>query len=508
MTYFKRLPLHRWQRLLALFLSMMIFVIAVPTYASNTPQSDLQQLNFYIDTALSEVQAKDYKASQAAYEKFQQKWLGVEDRVKKVSPQADHDIGQQISEVKVAFSTKPPNQAKLLAALKQLKETNSKYINGGFKSNQPKKAIVSQDQKALAYSIERLNRAEVAINNNDLATAVSEIKSFQTEWLDVKGIVAIKSKDAYMAIENNITRSSGFLTRKPAYITGARRAIASLKKDLQPFATQPLKYNIFDAAVILVTEKLEALLVLVALLGLLNKIAKADKIYLISLSAAGGLAASILAAVVMEILFSHTGGNINRELLQGITGLAVAVMLFYMSFWLHTKLSIITLPEDIKDKINTVATKSGLFFAILAFFAVFKEGAEATPLYISISSSMSSTDLLTGLGFGMLSLIAIAGLILGLSLRIPMKPFFLVTSMFLYYLGFKFVGSSIHTLQIAGIVPATPAKFLPTSVALGLYPTWETTLLQLGLIIVTVVVFRRLQNNFVPQPVNSEEETV
>src|SRR4028118_1032160 len=203
MTYFKRLPLHRWQRLLALFLSMMIFVIAVPTYASNTPQSDLQQLNFYIDTALSEVQAKDYKASQAAYEKFQQKWLGVEDRVKKVSPQADHDIAKQISEVKVAFSTKPPNQAKLLAALKQLKATNSKFINGGFKSNQPKKAIVSQDQKALAYSIERLNRAEVAINNNDLATAVSEIKSFQTEWLDVKGIVAIKSKDAYMAIENN-----------------------------------------------------------------------------------------------------------------------------------------------------------------------------------------------------------------------------------------------------------------------------------------------------------------
>ncbi|AFZ15076.1 iron permease, FTR1 family [Crinalium epipsammum PCC 9333] len=510
MTYLKRLHLHRWQRLLALFLSMMIFVIAVPIYASNTPQQDLNQLNFYVDRSLSKAQAKDYKASQAAYEKFQQKWLKVEDRVKKVSPQAEQDIEKQISEVKVAFSTKPPNQAKLVAAIKNLNATNNKFINGGFKSNQPTKAIVNQDQRSLAYSIERLNRAEVALNKKDLATAVSQMKSFKTEWLDVKGIVATKSPDAYFAIENNIIRSYGFLTSKPVDITGARSAIASLKKDLQPFATEPLKYNTSDATLILLTEKLETLLVLVALLGFLKKSGNANKIYSLGLGASAGLAAAMIAAVVIEIFFSNAGGNIYRELLQGITGLAAAVMLFYTSFWLHMKSSIITGQEDIQDKINTIATNSGLFFGMLAFLAVFKEGAETTLSYINISWSMSSNDLLTGLGFGLLSLIAIAALILVVGLRLPTKLFFPLTSLLIFYLGFKFVGSGIHALQVADILPVSPANFLPVFNALSLYSTWETTLSQLVLIAIAiaVVMYTRFQNNRVTKEIPSEQQTV
>jgi high-affinity iron transporter len=507
MTYFKRLHLHRWQRLLALFLSMMIFVIAVPTYASNTPQRDLNQLNVYIDKALSKAQAKDYKASKAAYEKFQQKWVGVGIRVEKVSYQAEQEIEKQIEEVKVTFATKPPNQAKLVAALKQLKATNSKFINGKFKPNQKTKAIINPDQRSLAYSIERLNRAEVALNKNNLANAVLQIKSFQTEWLDVKGIVAIKSKDAYVAIENNIIRSYGFLTNKPVEIAGARNAIASLKKDLRPFATEPLKYTTFDAVVILITEKLEAVIVLVALLGFLSKSGNGNKSYSLWLGASSGLAVSMIAVVVLEILIPTANGNINREFLQGITGLAAAVMIFCISFWVFTKSSLITWQGEIKEQINTTAANSAFFLGILAFLAVCKQGAESTLLYINISSSINNTDLWTGVGLGVLSLIAIAALILGLGLRIPLKPFFLITSMLLYYLGFKFVGSSIHALQIAGILPVTPTNFLPASVYLGLYPTWETTVPQLALIVlaVVVVVFARLQNNFVPQPVNSEE---
>ncbi|HEY9875011.1 MAG TPA: hypothetical protein V6D12_16355, partial [Candidatus Obscuribacterales bacterium] len=87
------------------------------------------------------------------------------------------------------------------------------------------------------------------------------------------------------------------------------------------------------------------------------------------------------------------------------------------------------------------------------------------------------------------------------------KPFFLITSILIYYLGFKFVGSGIHALQVAGILPATPVNFLPSSGTLGLYPTWETTLPQIALlaIAVAVVVYTRLQNSSALQEVKSEE---
>ncbi len=70
----------------------------------------------------------------------------------------------------------------------------------------------------------------------------------------------------------------------------------------------------------------------------------------------------------------------------------------------------------------------------------------------------------------------------------------LLSGYLIYYLGFKFVGAGIHSLQVAGILPATTANFLPASDGLGLYPTWETTLPQLALLVaaVAIVIYTRL----------------
>lgn len=511
MTYFKRLHLYRWQRLLALFLSLMIFVIAVPSFANNTAQRNLQELNFYVERALNKAQAKDYKASLAAYDKFREKWTKVEDRVKQVSRYSEQDIEKRMGEVKVAFSTQPPNQAKLVAALKQLKATNTTFIKGEYKPNPPAKPAVNNEQLVLAYSMERLNRAEVALNKKDLATATKEIQSFQKEWLEVESVVATKSQDVAVDVENNMAKADGFLVATPADIIGSRRAIASLKKDLQPFATKPLKYNTFDATAILVREGIEALLVLVALLGFLNRSGNGDKSYSVGLGASAGLVAAIITVVVIQILFPNAAGNINRELLVGVTGLATAVMLVYISFWLHIKSSLMPWREHINEKFNTrLVPNNGFFLAILAFFTFYTEGAEITPLYISISSSLSTPDLVTGLGLGMLSLIAIAALILGVGLRLPSKLFFLLTSLLIFYLGFKFVGSRIHALQVAEVLPVTPANFLPVFNNLSLYSTWETTLSQLGLIAIAiaVVLYARFQNNRVTKEIPTEQQTV
>ena len=76
----------------------------------------------------------------------------------------------------------------------------------------------------------------------------------------------------------------------------------------------------------------------------------------------------------------------------------------------------------------------------------------------------------------------------------PMRPFFLVASILIYYIGFKFIGTGLHALQVAGILPATSASYLPESSFFGIYPTWETTGAQLALLIISAAVVVWMRN--------------
>ena len=52
-------------------------------------------------------------------------------------------------------------------------------------------------------------------------------------------------------------------------------------------------------------------------------------------------------------------------------------------------------------------------------------------------------------------------------LRIPIRPFFLATGAFLYYLAIVFAGRGVHELQEAGVLALTPVTWAPTIVALA-----------------------------------------
>jgi high-affinity iron transporter len=81
------------------------------------------------------------------------------------------------------------------------------------------------------------------------------------------------------------------------------------------------------------------------------------------------------------------------------------------------------------------------------------------------------------------------------------RPFFIAASILIYYLCLKFVGTGIHALQVAGIVRATPATWVPASDLFGIFPTWETTLAQaavLVLILAWELAPRLLQQRSVP----------
>lgn len=480
----------RWEWLSALGLSVMLFVMALPALAAATPQQDMQRSDAYIEQALTKANAKDLQGAAATYQEFENDWFDVEDGVKKVSRQAYKDIEGTMGEVKFSFSsTVPPNQSQVVAALQKLHAIDKKFISGGYSTPTPQTASNSTSKVTVASLIERLNRAQAAINDSDPATAAREIKGFQTDWLEVEGIVAAKSKQAYVDVENNMAKAYGFLSASPADVKNASAAIAQLKQDLQPYADSQLRYSFWDAALILLREGMEALLVLVALLAFLNRSGNSDKSRWLWIGAGAGILASVAVALIFQTFFSNLAAGSHRELIEGFVGLFAASMLFYVSYWLHSKSSLGAWQGYIKQQMTSALETNRVFsLSLLAFLAVFREGAETVLFYIGIAPSISSTDLLGGLGFGTIVLVAIAALMLGGSLRIPLKPFFLITSLLIYYLGFKFVGSGIHALQVAGILPTSTANFLPSWESLGLYPTWETTGVQLLILIVAVAV--------------------
>jgi hypothetical protein len=70
--------------------------------------------------------------------------------------------------------------------------------------------------------------------------------------------------------------------------------------------------------------------------------------------------------------------------------------------------------------------------------------------------------------------------------KLPLKPFFGVTSAFLYYMAFVFAGKGIAELQGGGIIPITVVSWAPQVERLGIYRTVESLAAQ-GLLLILLV---------------------
>jgi len=87
-----------------------------------------------------------------------------------------------------------------------------------------------------------------------------------------------------------------------------------------------------------------------------------------------------------------------------------------------------------------------------------------------------------GIVAGFAALAVVFTLFYRFGVRIPLRPFFSVTSVLLYYMAFVFMGTGVRELQEGNAISITPISGLPTVGALGFYPTLETMLAQLVLL--------------------------
>ena len=473
------------------------------TTAAASPEDDLRGLDSYVDQAYAAVLAGDLAQARSAYAAYDRGWSEIEDGVKARSRPAYRAIEDAMSDVKIALATEPADTQKVAAALSELDRRGQQFIVGEEVTAQAPTATPGDNQARLAALGSYLERAEASISGGNAPAAASELRAFQQAWPEVEGLIHAKSPAVYASTENAMAEAYARLISTPPDMARARELVTSMRHELAPFTEGSQSYGVFDAAIIMLREGLEALLVVAALLAFLTKAGRPDQQRWIWAGSAAGVGLSILVAIAAQAAFSRAGAAIGSELLEGITGLVAAAMLFYVSYWLHQKSRLGSWQRYIRERSTAaLARNSVLSLAMIAFLAVFREGAETVLFYIGIASSIAATDLFAGIGLGTALLVVIGVALLTLGLRLPLRPFFLASSLLIYYLGFKFVGTGIHALQVAGVLPATPAP-LPANEVLGLFPTWQTTLPQIALLMLAagVVVYslgRRPQRRAMP----------
>ena len=285
------------------------------------------------------------------------------------------------------------------------------------------------------------------------------------------------------------TRAAGGATT--AELDGIRAGLAAdlenAERELGE-ALSPLNL-FFQSFVILVREGLEAILVIGALMAFLVKTGAANRKRDIHVGVGAAVAASLLTAFALETVFQLTPGK--REALEGATMVVATGVLFYVSYWLLSKMEVAKWNQFVRGKVqDAVSSGSALALASAAFLAVYREGFETVlfykALFVAGGTGASTGAIVAGIVLGSVVMVGVYIAINRFGVRLPLKPFFGVTSAFLYYMAFVFAGKGVAELQEGRILPTTIVAWAPRIPALGIYPTVESLAAQ-GVLLVLLL---------------------
>ena len=243
----------------------------------------------------------------------------------------------------------------------------------------------------------------------------------------------------------------------------------------------------WQSLLIILREGVEAILVIGAVVAFLLKTGHRERLRSVWWGVAWGIFASAATAVVLKTVLSAMPAS--REVLEGVTMLVAVAVLFSVSYWLISKVEAAKWQQFIREKVsNALEHGGGTALAFVAFLAVYREGAETALFYQTLFNEGSRVAMPIALGIlaGGVALAVIFTLFYRFGVRIPLRPFFGVTSVLLYYMALVFTGKGIRELQEGNAMPITSIPGAPHVEFLGLYPTVETMLAQLVLFILFI----------------------
>ncbi len=244
-----------------------------------------------------------------------------------------------------------------------------------------------------------------------------------------------------------------------------------------------------ESFLLIVREGFEAILIVGAIMAVVLHAGTMKQRTSVRWGIVLALAASVVTAVLLEWLVEASAAQ--REALEGGVMLVAAAVLFYVSYWLFSKVDAKVWQRFVKEKIEAAAASgSGLALASVAVLAVYREGFETVLFYKALyvtGGGGGAAPITAGFAAGAVVLVALYIGIERFGVRIPLRPFFAVTGATLYFMAFVFAGAGVNELQEGALVPTTLVPGAPRWEFFGIYPTVQSLALQ-GLIVLGLVV--------------------
>ncbi len=304
---------------------------------------------------------------------------------------------------------------------------------------------------------------------------------------------------AYMAFE---ALERELRIKDPALVVRAERAFAALREPAdratqaavreelirvldrseRTLGTSLTPISLFiQSFLILIREGLEAILIIGALIAFLGKVGASDRRRDIHFGVAAALVLSVVTAVVIETIFRIKPAQ--QEALEGLTMVLATVMLFSVSYWLLSKMEVAKWNQFVRSKLSAALTKRSMFaLGSVAFLAVYREGFETVLFYKALAVSGGTSETAAPIGLGFLVAAAVLGAVYvainRFGVRLPLRPFFGVTSGLLYVMAFIFAGTAVAELQEGGFLSLTPIDWMFRAPTFGIYPTIESLVAQ------------------------------
>ena len=411
------------------------------------------------------------------YQTLMDQWNATEKIVHDESIASYGNIERYTALIRISITQNPVDLNKAETNVDKLTQEVENFLDGKF-SKQVKGDFTLTDVSTL------IKKAEKEIANKDYKSSTQHLNEILNIWPMVEGEVQTRDSKLYSEIETKIPTAISILSSDKVNGPKALAIVKDLNTKLEPLISKT-NYSFWDSALILLREGIEGLLIIATLLAFLKKMGQSSQQKWIWAGVAGGILASALLAVLINIIFSKITAASSREYIEGITGIFAVVMMLSVGAWLHKKSSIENWNKYVKQQMQQAIAKGSLFsFAIISFLSVFREGAETIIFYTGITPYISMRQLVMGIVLAVIILAIFGFTIIYYSVKIPIHLFFKAATFVIYFLAFKMLGISIHALQISKVFSTSTVINFPFVDWIGLYPTWETTLPQLLLVVV------------------------
>ncbi|WP_019972038.1 iron uptake transporter permease EfeU [Mycobacterium sp. 141] len=231
--------------------------------------------------------------------------------------------------------------------------------------------------------------------------------------------------------------------------------------------------QLFGSGLIGLREGLEAAIVVSILVAFLVKSDRRDALKWVWLGVGAAITMTVAVFLVIQ-LGENTISGLGAEAIAGVASLIAVVIVTTMVLWMRKAAASIS--GELRTGMSQALETGGVAVALLAFFAVGREGVE-TALFMVGYAEAETVWPLIGLIVGVLIAAAIAyGMYAG-AVRINLAKFFTYTGAFLILVAAGILAYGIKALQTVGWLPGLGTVAFDISGAFD-WSTWYGEIIQ------------------------------